>query len=51
MSMYSHCAEPNTASGVHSIDDAGSEMQATFVARAIEPMQAVPSKFDGILTQ
>ena len=28
----------------HSIDDAVSEMQATFVARAIEPMQAVPSK-------
>lgn len=33
----------------HSIDDAVSEMQATFVARAIEPMQAVPSKFDGLL--
>lgn len=30
-----------------SIDDAVSEMQATFVARAVEPMQAVPSKFDG----
>ncbi len=28
----------------HSIDDAVSEMQATFVVRAIEPMQAVPSK-------
>jgi hypothetical protein len=32
----------------HSIDDPVTEMQATFVARAIEPMQAVPSKFDGI---
>jgi hypothetical protein len=28
----------------HSIDDAVTEMQATFVARAIEPMQAVPNK-------
>lgn len=36
----------NEGSGV-SIDDAVSEMQATFVARAVEPMQAVPSKFDG----
>ncbi len=34
----------------HSIDDAVSEMQATFVARAVEPIQAVPSKFDGLLT-
>ena len=34
----------NEGSGI-SIDDAVSEMQATFVARAIEPMQAVPGKF------
>jgi hypothetical protein len=36
----------NEGSGI-SIDDAVTEMQATFVARAVEPMQAVPSKFDG----
>jgi len=30
-----------------SIDDAVSEMQATFVARAVEPLSAVPGKFDG----
>ena len=29
-----------------SIDDAVSEMQATFVARAVEPLAAVPGKFD-----
>ena len=34
----------NEGSGI-SIDDAVSEMQATFVARAIEPMAAVPPKF------
>ena len=33
----------NEGSGI--FDDAVSEMQATFVARAIEPMQAVPGKF------
>ena len=30
-----------------SIDDAVSEMQATFVARAVEPLSAVPGKFAG----
>ena len=29
-----------------SIDDSISEMQATFVARAVEPLAAVPGKFD-----
>jgi hypothetical protein len=28
-----------------SIDDAVTEMQATFVARVVEPMSAVPSPF------
>jgi hypothetical protein len=27
------------------VDDAVSEAQATFVVRAVEPMQAVPSNF------
>ena len=34
----------NEGSGV-SIDDAVTEMQATFVARAIEPMSAVPGRY------
>jgi len=34
----------NEGSGI-SIDDAVTEMQATFVARAIEPMQAVASPY------
>jgi hypothetical protein len=34
----------NEGQGI-SIDDAVSEMQATFVARAVEPMQAVASPF------
>jgi hypothetical protein len=38
----------NEGSGV-SIDDAVTESQATFVARAIEPMQAVPSPFVGAI--
>ncbi len=38
----------NEGSGV-SIDDAVSESSATFVARAVEPMQAVPSKFTGAI--
>jgi len=36
----------NEGSGI-SVDDAVSEASATIVARAIEPMQAVPSKFSG----
>ena len=36
----------NEGSGV-SIDDPVTEMQATFVARYIEPWQAVQSKFGG----
>jgi hypothetical protein len=36
----------NEGSGI-SIDDAVSEASATFVARAVEPLQAVASKFDG----
>ena len=38
----------NEGQGI-SIDDAVSEMQATFVARAVEPMQAVPSPYTGTL--
>ena len=34
----------NEGSGM-SVDDAVSEAQATFVARAVEPVQAVPSNF------
>jgi hypothetical protein len=34
----------NEASGI-SIDDAVTEMSATFVARTVEPMSAVPSPF------
>ena len=34
----------NEGSGI-SVDDAVSEASATFVARAVEPMQAIPSKF------
>ena len=37
----------NEGSGV-SIDDAVQEMQATFVARALEPWQAVASKFNSV---
>ena len=37
----------NEGSGI-SIDDAVQEMQATFVARAIEPWQAVASKFNAV---
>ncbi len=36
----------NEGSGV-SIDDAVTEMQATFVARSVDPWQAVASKFIG----
>jgi hypothetical protein len=36
----------NEGSGI-SVDDAVSEGSATFVARAVEPMQAVLSKFTG----
>lgn len=36
----------NEGSGV-SIDDTVTESSATFVARAVEPLQAVASKFDG----
>lgn len=32
-----------------SVDDAVSEASATFVARAVEPMQAVPSKYTGAI--
>ncbi|HEX6880100.1 MAG TPA: hypothetical protein VF135_07030 [Terriglobales bacterium] len=38
----------NEGSGI-SVDDAVSEASATFVARAVEPMQAVPSKFTGAI--
>jgi hypothetical protein len=38
----------NEGSGI-SVDDAVSEASATFVARAIEPMQAVPSKFASVV--
>ena len=36
----------NEGSGI-SIDDAVTESSATFVARSVEPLQAVASKFDG----
>ena len=39
----------NEGSGI-SIDDAVSEAQATFVARGVEPMQAVPSPPDQVLS-
>jgi hypothetical protein len=38
----------NEGSGI-SVDDVVSEGSATFVARAVEPMQAVQSKFTGAL--
>ncbi len=38
----------NEGTGI-SIDDAVSEQQATFVARAVEPMAAVPSPYTGTL--
>ena len=38
----------NEGQGI-SIDDAVSEMQATFVARAVEPMQAVQSPWGNVI--
>ncbi len=38
----------NEGSGI-SVDDAVSEGSATFVARAVEPLQAVPSKVTGAI--